>query len=83
MRLLALLLSSSNPEFAQIIKGLRNEVLFLLKKFIMSETVPPWAAEWFEFLQGCVDVPCGMLWFRISSPTELLYRLTDLSIAEF
>ena len=36
-------------EFAQIIKGLRNEVLFLLKKFIMSETVPPWAAEWFEF----------------------------------
>ena len=49
----------------------------------MSETVPPWAAEWFEFLQGCVDVPCGMLWFRISSPTELLYRLTDLSIAEF
>ena len=49
----------------------------------MSETVPPWAAEWFEFLQGCVDVPCGMLCFRISSPTKLLYRLTDLSIAEF
>ena len=49
LRLLALLLSSSNSEFAQIIKGLRNGVLFLLKKFIMSETVPPWAAEWFEF----------------------------------
>lgn len=54
----------------------------------MSETVlrkydvPPWVAEWFEFLQGCVDVPCGMLRFRISSPTELLYRLTDLSIAK-
>lgn len=56
---------------------------FFVEKFIMSETVPPWAAEWFEFLQGCVDVPCGMLWFRISSLTELLYRLTDLSIAEF
>ena len=39
LRLLALLLSSSNSEFTQIIKGLRNEVLFLLKKFIMSETV--------------------------------------------
>ena len=50
----------------------------------MNETVPPLAAEWFEFfLQGCVDVTCGMLWFRISSPTELLYRLTDLSIAGF
>lgn len=22
---------------------------FFVEKFIMSETVPPWAAEWFEF----------------------------------
>ena len=54
LRLLALLLNSSNSEFTQIIKGLRNEVLFLLKKFIMSETVPPLAAEWFEFFYKVV-----------------------------
>lgn len=27
---------------------------FFVEKFIMSETVPPWAAEWFEFFYKVV-----------------------------